>query len=107
MASNKSPTTGRLYHHLTILARPNALQQLSYYTKALYISVPFPSAQESIITLFNPVLSKSTDRLEPINTAFISVHSILFSRKSKERLQESINKFIKLLDPYIRHVTKR
>jgi hypothetical protein len=30
-ASNKAPTTGRLYHHLAILARPNALQQLYYY----------------------------------------------------------------------------
>ncbi|KAH8585923.1 hypothetical protein B0O99DRAFT_657066 [Bisporella sp. PMI_857] len=30
-ASDKAPTTGRLYHHLAILARPNALQQLYYY----------------------------------------------------------------------------
>ncbi|KAK3391244.1 hypothetical protein B0H63DRAFT_539917 [Podospora didyma] len=34
-ASDKAPTTGRLYHHLAILARPNALQQLYYYTKSL------------------------------------------------------------------------
>ncbi|KAH7175983.1 hypothetical protein EDB81DRAFT_591321, partial [Dactylonectria macrodidyma] len=34
-SSDKSPTTGRLYHHLAILARHNALQQLYYYTKSL------------------------------------------------------------------------
>jgi hypothetical protein len=27
-SSDKAPTTGRLYHHLAILARPNALHQL-------------------------------------------------------------------------------
>jgi len=32
-ASDRSPTTGRLYHYLAILARPNALQQLFYYNK--------------------------------------------------------------------------
>ncbi|KAI8665243.1 EST1-DNA-bind domain-containing protein [Fusarium sp. Ph1] len=49
-ASDGSPT-GRLYHHLAILARPNALQQLSYYTKSL-------CARESIMTLSGPVRSK-------------------------------------------------
>ncbi|KAK7416382.1 hypothetical protein QQZ08_012016 [Neonectria magnoliae] len=107
MASNKSPTTGRLYHHLAILARPNALQQLSYYTKSLCVLVPFPSARESIMTLFDPVLSKSMNRLEPIDAAFVSVHGILFSGKSKERLQESIDEFIELLDSHIGRVTKR
>jgi hypothetical protein len=32
-ASDKAPTTGRLYHYLAILARPNTLQQLFYYAK--------------------------------------------------------------------------
>lgn len=39
-ASDKAPTAGRLYHHLAILARPNALQQLFHYAKALYAPVP-------------------------------------------------------------------
>ena len=33
-ASNPAPTKGRLYHHLAILARPNALQQLFYYASS-------------------------------------------------------------------------
>ncbi|KAL6359157.1 hypothetical protein LRP88_07374 [Fusarium phalaenopsidis] len=106
-ASDKSPTTGRLYHHLAILARPNALQQLSYYTKSLCVSIPFPSARESIMTLFDPVLSKSPNRPAPIDAAFVRVHGILFSGKSKERLQESMDEFIEQLDGYIGRVTKR
>ncbi|KAM6533213.1 hypothetical protein FALCPG4_006227 [Fusarium falciforme] len=106
-ASDKSPTTGRLYHHLAILARPNALQQLSYYTKSLCVLIPFPSARESIMTLFDPVLSKSPNRLAPIDAAFVRVHGILFSSKSKERLPESMDEFIGQLDSYIGRVTKR
>ncbi|KAJ4211601.1 hypothetical protein NW759_012512 [Fusarium solani] len=106
-ASDKSPTTGRLYHHLAILARPNALQQLSYYTKSLCVSIPFPSARGSIMTLFGPVLSKSPNHLAPIDAAFVRVHGILFSGKSKERLLESMDEFVGQLDSYIGRVTKR
>jgi hypothetical protein len=56
-ASNKALTTGRLYHHLAILARPNALQQLFYYAKSLCVVIPFTLAREFILTLFNPVLN--------------------------------------------------
>src|SRR6266487_1434765 len=56
-ASDRSPETGRLYHHLAILARPNALQQLFYYYKALSVPQPFVAARESILTLFDPFLS--------------------------------------------------
>jgi hypothetical protein len=55
-ASDKAPTTGRLYHHLAILARPNALQQLFYYAKSLCVVIPFTSARESILTLFRSSL---------------------------------------------------
>jgi hypothetical protein len=55
LASDKAPTTERLYHHLAILARPNALQQLFYYAKCLCFVVPFTPPRESILTLFEPV----------------------------------------------------
>ncbi|KAF5003504.1 hypothetical protein FDECE_9957 [Fusarium decemcellulare] len=106
-ASDKSPTTGRLYHHLAILARPNALQQLYYYTKSLCVPIPFSSARESIMTLFDPVLSNSPTRLAPIDAAFVRVHGILFSGKSKDKLQESMDEFIDQLDSYIGRSTKR
>ena len=49
-SSDKIPTTGRLYHHLTILARPNALQQLFCYAKSLYLVNPSTTSNEK-----NPV----------------------------------------------------
>lgn len=55
-ASDKSPTTGRLYHQLAIPARPNPSQQLFYYTKSLCVHTPFTPARVSIMTLFDPIL---------------------------------------------------
>lgn len=71
-ASAKARTNGRLCHHLAILARPNALQQLFYYSKSFCVSIPFTSTRKSILTLFEQVLNtdnrKTTftpDRLDP------------------------------------------
>ena len=47
-ASDEAPSTGRLYHHLAILGRPRAAEQLFYFTKALCVSVPLISARRSI-----------------------------------------------------------
>ena len=37
---DKVPTTGRLHHHLAILARPEVTPQITYYSKRLCIAVP-------------------------------------------------------------------
>ena len=100
-ASDKSPNTGRLYHHLAILARPNALQQLYFYAKSLCVPIPFPSARESIMTLFDPLLNGSPQQLGPVDAAFVRVHGIFFSGKSKEQLEGSMNEFLSLLDDRI------
>ncbi|PCD21444.1 hypothetical protein AU210_016406 [Fusarium oxysporum f. sp. radicis-cucumerinum] len=106
-ASDKFPTTGRLYHHLAILARPNALQQLYYYTKSLCVPIPFSSARESIMTLFDPVLNNNTARLSPVDAAFVRAHAILFSGKSQDQLEESVKSFIDQLDSHIGRSPKR
>ncbi|RCI12647.1 hypothetical protein L249_0780 [Ophiocordyceps polyrhachis-furcata BCC 54312] len=99
MASDKSPATGRLYHHLAILARPNALQQLYYYNKSLCVPMPFASARESVMTLFDPLLSSTShQRLEPVDAAFVRVHGILFSGKARDQLEPSMSEFLGLLD---------
>ena len=100
-ASDRSPTTGRLYHHLAILARPNALQQLYFYAKSLCVPIPFTSARESVRTLFGPLLtadSASNQRLEPVDAAFVRVHGILFAGKADEQLEPSMKQFLELLD---------
>jgi len=60
-AVDKAPATGRLYHHLAILARPNMLQQLFYYNKSLCAAIPFQCARESIMALFDPCLRTTAD----------------------------------------------
>ncbi|KAK1503898.1 uncharacterized protein CCOS01_16973 [Colletotrichum costaricense] len=106
-ASDKAPQTGRLYHHLAILARPNALQQLFYYTKSLCVPVPFLSARESIMTLFDPHLNGTQTRLQDIDAAFVRAHAILFSCKNTDQLASSINEFIDSLDNHIARHTRR
>lgn len=54
MASDRAPITGRQYHVVTTLARPNAPQQLYYYAKSLCVPMPFVSTRESITDLFDP-----------------------------------------------------
>ncbi|KAK4162042.1 EST/SMG-like protein 1 [Cladorrhinum sp. PSN259] len=110
-ASDKAPTTGRLYHHLAILARPNALQQLYYYTKSLCVAIPFVSARDSIMTLFDPIMAVTPNqqqtRLPPVDLAFTKTHGIMFSGKQQEKLKSSKDDFLQALDSYIARSTKR
>lgn len=60
-ASDKAPTVGHLYHHLAILARPNALKQLLYYTKSLYgLAHRIDSTAQFIESSFLGLLKKKT-----------------------------------------------
>ncbi|KUJ09305.1 uncharacterized protein LY89DRAFT_690348 [Mollisia scopiformis] len=110
-ASDKAPTTGRLYHHLAILARPNALQQLFYYSKSLCVAVPFVSARESILTLFNPVLDADPThgqlRLPPLDMFFVKAHGLMFTNKHIEKFKETKKEFLGLLDNQIGRVTRK
>ncbi|KAI0525819.1 hypothetical protein F5B22DRAFT_587878 [Xylaria bambusicola] len=108
-AASKAPTTGRLYHYLAILARPNALQQLFYYTKSLCVPIPFGSAKESIMTLFNPILEVRNyqhNRLIPIDVAFVKTHGILFSHKQLDNFRQYASEFLRSLDNHIDRIAK-
>jgi len=107
-ASDVVSGTGRLYHHLAILARPNALQQLFYYSKALSASEPFESAWESIMTLFDPLLGSDSQRsrLLPIDFAFVKAQGIMFSGKRGDEYQTSVTDFLGNLDNHISRTTR-
>ena len=80
-ASDRQPQTGRLYHHLAILARPFSLEQLSYYLRALSCIVPFESAKGSVMTLFTPALKKDDNafrRVHRMEHLTIEALAILF-----------------------------
>ncbi|OIW33054.1 hypothetical protein CONLIGDRAFT_162006 [Coniochaeta ligniaria NRRL 30616] len=107
-SSEKSPTTGRLYHHLAILARPNNLQQLFYYTKSLCVNIPFLSARVSIKTLLDPIPQPSEmSRLTLTDIQFAKIHGIMFSGKPLGTFESSIDGFIESLDNYIERCTRR
>ncbi|KAK2021895.1 hypothetical protein LX32DRAFT_645989 [Colletotrichum zoysiae] len=106
-ASDIAPTTGRLYHHLAILAHPNALQQLFYYAKSLCVPIPFLSARESIMTLFDPHLNGTLTRLQEIDAAFVRAHGVLFSGKRNDLFGPAVKEFIDKLYNHIQRANKR
>src|SRR5438034_3748004 len=87
-AADQSPKVGRIQHHLAVLARPNILQQLFFYTKSLICVQPFVNTQESIMLLFNPSLdpAESSHREPgrphhlPVNISFVRAHGIAFTQ---------------------------
>ncbi|KAH7110579.1 hypothetical protein B0J11DRAFT_204662 [Dendryphion nanum] len=109
-AADKNPTTGRLYHHLAILARSNPLLQLCYYSKSLNCVTPFPSARESILTSLDPVLEMSKSTLVkalPYDTVFILSHAILYKKLTLGEFESAQNAFLGQLDGQIGRVTAK
>ncbi|KAK8096440.1 uncharacterized protein PG998_014308 [Apiospora kogelbergensis] len=108
-ASDVVSGTGRLYHHLAILACPNAIQQLFYYSKALSASEPFESTWDSIMTLFDPLLGSDSQhsRLLLIDFAFVKAQGIMFSGKLGDEYQSSVQEFLSNLDSHISRTTRR
>ncbi|KAF2729944.1 hypothetical protein EJ04DRAFT_446190 [Polyplosphaeria fusca] len=109
-AADKNPSVGRLYHHLAILARPNALQQLYFYSRSLTCVKPFPSARESILTLLDPILGRPTTSYShalPIDTSFIQAHGVLFEKHSPEMFEDAKFTFQSQLDNHIGRVTAK
>ncbi|KAF2085281.1 hypothetical protein K490DRAFT_1643, partial [Saccharata proteae CBS 121410] len=103
-AADKSPAVGRLYHHLAILARPNALQQLYFYCRSLTCVQPFMSARESVLTLFDPILSRaqaSYSHSLPIDTNFIRAHGLLFEKGSLDVFDKTLPTFLGQIDSTI------
>ena len=107
LASEKAPSTGRLYHHLAILARPNAVQQLFYYVKGLCVRMPFSSAKESIMMLFDPPLGTNSSKLSAIDAAFAHVHAVMYSGKCTKPLDSLVEQYLELLDTQISRSTEK
>ena len=106
-ASAKSPTIGRLYHHLAILARSSARSR-QYHAKSLFCQFPFLAARESILTLFQPFLSGENGQRHcrplPLDNVFVGAHGLLF-KKDMDTFDSTITQFIGLLEDQIGRVT--
>ncbi|KFA53718.1 hypothetical protein S40293_09648 [Stachybotrys chartarum IBT 40293] len=64
-------------------------------------------ASQSIMTLFDPILSSSATQLQPIDAAYVRIQGILITGKNKELLEPSLEEFYGLLDAQIGRTTKR
>lgn len=86
-ASDKSPITGRLYHHLAILARPNTMEHLLLHLDSLTAPVSLASAREfSDLFLLDPIIQRtvptsSSDRQKRLG--LVECHAILYDLLSK------------------------
>ncbi|ERF70125.1 hypothetical protein EPUS_00312 [Endocarpon pusillum Z07020] len=109
-AADKSPNVGRIQHHLAVLARPNIVQQLFYYSKALVSVIPFPNARESVMLLFNPFLATgeiASQRYPVVEAAFVKAAAIQFTRGSIEMYNGLVEQFLFALDRHIGRVTTK
>lgn len=99
----KSPTTGRLYHHLAVVEQRNAVEQLFYFIKSLCVADPFPVGKRSTSRLF--ALSARTEQslsgVRPIEAAFVKIHGIIWFGKTQDGLQECMDYFVDSLCDYI------
>jgi len=105
-ASEKQPDVGRLYHHLGILARPRALQQVYYYTKSLTCVQPFQNAKESIKTIFDPALGRSQQQptyATELDEMVVKVHAVMFNKTSLESAYSTRKTLLSQLAPQIEH----
>ena len=71
-ASDRKLTVSRLYHHISILARPNVLQVI-YHCKSLTVSTPFGPALEPTHSLFKKA---PTSRSPPANVGLVKLHEM-------------------------------
>lgn len=108
-AADKNPQVGRLYHHLAILARPNALQQLYYYARSLACVQPFLSAKESVLTLFDPIVERQSNSSQavPNDIAFIKAHGLLFKGRPLNQVHAAIDEFCNGIDANIGRITAK
>jgi hypothetical protein len=109
-AADKSPNVGRIQHHLAVLARPNVVQQLFYYSKALVSVVPFQNARESIMLLFNPFLEGSeiaSQRYPLVESTLVKANGLLFTHGSIPEYMSLMAQFCSTLDNHIGRVTAK
>ncbi|KAK2761160.1 hypothetical protein FQN54_001681 [Arachnomyces sp. PD_36] len=103
-AADRDPNTGRIQHHLAVLARSNVLQQLFFYTKSLICVQPFPNTTDSMRQLFNSTYKMEHHRVHPVMTTFTDIQRTLFSRGPVQSLIGSVDEFIPYLDNQIGRV---
>jgi serine/threonine protein kinase len=79
------PHNGRLQHHLGVAAKPEIVQQLFHYLKALISVTPFPNTWPSLMTLFELFPEGSeldSQRYSLVESTLVKAHGALFKHGS-------------------------
>ncbi|OQE39832.1 hypothetical protein PENCOP_c006G01905 [Penicillium coprophilum] len=103
--AEKSPDNGRIQHHLAVLARPDILQQLFHYTKALISVRAFPNALESMTQLVTPLMKVPIEKQNLI-ASFVTAHGALFMQAPVEEFVSRANVFLATLRKEISRVSR-
>ncbi|RTE68536.1 hypothetical protein BHE90_017086, partial [Fusarium euwallaceae] len=95
-------------HSFLELLRHRLPASLEHMLELLYLAYNIVALLYETVPAFKDIwmLSKAPNSLAPIDAAFVRVHGILFSGKSKERLQESMDEFIEQFNAYVGCVPK-
>ncbi|KFY02133.1 hypothetical protein V490_00608 [Pseudogymnoascus sp. VKM F-3557] len=102
------PETGRLYHHLAIVAQSDELQQLFYYLKSLIVAKPFTRTHESIKTLLNPKPDLAGGCCSSIAVqAILRSHALIFEEASLDTSSQQLSEIKSSLDAYIANTSKK
>jgi hypothetical protein len=87
-----------------VLARPNIVQQLFYYSKALVSVTPFQNARESVMLLFNPFLQDGeniSQKYIAVEAAFVTFHGVLFTHGLRKLYSSNADIFLSGFDAHI------
>lgn len=104
--AHRSPELGRIQHHLAVLARPDVLQQLFYYSKALLCVQPFPNARENIALLLNPYNAQLVHQ-HTLASAFLATQGVLFTQGPREQFITRANHFLSLFRWDVRRLDRQ
>ncbi|BCR83540.1 uncharacterized protein ACHE_10942S [Aspergillus chevalieri] len=100
-AADKNPNFGRIQHHFAVLACPDMLQELFYYTKSLVSVDPFPPAGEKIKLLFRRVQNEPKPDNQPTVAVFMTIHGKLFAQRPLSGFKTLMNAYLLCLDKFI------
>ena len=91
----ETPGTGRLHHHLGLLARPHDdLRALYHFVRALTASHPYTSAKESLLPLFDSVEQARRTRPEVgVSELFVHLHGMAFTRIGLDDFENQMERF--------------
>lgn len=105
MGLNDQPGTGRLHHYIGLLSRDatnngdprETLRTVYHFFKSLIAVHPFPLSQESLPSIFSPLIEQPSACSSPLSL-FLVLHGMIY-------LQRNLDQFDKLLTTFLHSIS--